>query len=87
MASFLVEVYTPATGPSGEVERRIRMATTEVTRAGTPVRYLRSIFVRDDEMCLYLFEAGAPEAVREVSVQAGISAIRIVEAHESLHAR
>jgi hypothetical protein len=83
MTSFLVEVYTPATGPNGEIERRIRATCTELTRAGTPVRYLRSIFVSEDEMCLYLFKAEAAEAVREASVQAGISAVRIVEALET----
>jgi hypothetical protein len=34
-------------------------------------------------MCLYLFKAEAAEAVREASVQAGISAVRIVEALET----
>jgi hypothetical protein len=82
MASFLVEVYTPAAAASAEIERRLRVASAQLTRAGTPVRYLRSIFVPEDETCFYLLEARAVEAVREASVQAGISAARIVEAHE-----
>jgi hypothetical protein len=80
MASFLVEVYAPATAASAAIERRLRVASAELTRAGTPVRHLRSIFVPEDETCFYLLEAGAVEAVREASVQAGISAARIVEA-------
>jgi uncharacterized protein DUF4242 len=87
MSSFLVEVYTPAAGPGGEVENRIRMASAELTRAGTPVRYVRSIFVPDDELCFYLFEAGSPEPVREASVRAGISAVRIVEAQSTSERR
>jgi hypothetical protein len=82
MASFLVEAYTPATASIREIERRARAAAAELTRAGTPIRYVRSIFVREDEICFYVFEAAASETVREASARAGLAAGRIVEAHE-----
>jgi hypothetical protein len=80
--SFLVEIYAPATGAIAAIERRILAASTELTQAGTPVRYVRSIFVPEDEICLYLFEADTSDSVREATVRAGISALRIVEALE-----
>ena len=82
MTSFLVETYTPAAESLGDATARIRLAVTELSQAGTPVRYLRSIFVPADEMCLYLFEAPSAEAVREASERAGLLPGRIVEAVE-----
>lgn len=82
MTSFLVETYAPAAIAHADAEARARLAAAELARAGTPVRYIRSIFVPGDEMCLYLFEAPSAEAVREASEGAGIVPERIVEAVE-----
>lgn len=82
MTSFLVETYAPAAIALADVEARARLEAVELARAGTPVRYIRSIFVPGDEMCLYLFEAPSGEAVREASERAGLVPERIVEAVE-----
>ena len=81
MTSFLAEVYAPAAARIADIATRARAAAEEASRAGTPVRYLRSMFVPQDEMCFHLLEAGSAEAVREVIGRAGFSPDRIVEAH------
>ena len=50
--SFLVETYAPATTLVTDIEALVRHAS-----AGTAVRYARSIFVPEDEVCFHLFEA------------------------------
>jgi Protein of unknown function (DUF4242) len=80
--SFLVETYAPSSVARADVETRARRAAAELARTGIPVRYVRSIFVPEDEMCLYLFEARSADAVREASERAGIAPERIVEAIE-----
>lgn len=82
MTSFLVETYAPSAIALADAEARARLAAVELARSGTPVHYIRSIFVPGDEMCLYLFEAPSAEAVREASERAGLSPGRIVEAVE-----
>ncbi len=80
MTSFLVEAYTPTAAALSEIETRARLASVELQREGTPVRYVRSILIPGDETCLHLFQGPSVEAVREASERAGFSAQRIVEA-------
>jgi hypothetical protein len=80
--SFLVETYAPTAITLADAETRARHAAVELAKSGTPVRYVRSIFIPGDEMCLYLFEAPSAEAVREASELAGLAPERIVEAVE-----
>jgi Protein of unknown function (DUF4242) len=82
VAEFLVELYVSRTDTVG-AERgaeRARLAAEELTREGTPVRYLRSIFVPEDETCFYLCEAASLEVVRETARRADLSFERIAEA-------
>jgi hypothetical protein len=51
-----------------------------MTREGQRVRYLRSIFVPEDEICFLLFEAASPELVGKASRRAELAYERIVEA-------
>ena len=81
MAEFLLEFYvsrTAAAGPWPDAERT-RLAAVELTREGTPVRYLRSIFVPEDETCFLLLEAGSAEAVREAARRATLPFERLAE--------
>jgi hypothetical protein len=75
-----VEAYAPGTTDLAEVEERAREAASTLTLAGTPVRYVRTIFVREDETCFHLFEAASAESVREAARRALLSPQRIVEA-------
>jgi Protein of unknown function (DUF4242) len=69
MAEFLVELYLSRIG--GEAVDRAalsaRRAAEQLTSAGRAVRYLRAIFVPDDESCFLLFEAAAADHVREAA--------------------
>lgn len=77
MAQFLVEGYLPRLDADGraDIVARVRAAAEE---AG--VRYLRSIFVPDDETCFHLFVGASVDAVRLATERAEIRCHRIVEA-------
>ena len=77
MKCFLVESYTPRSAAIGEIEARARRAAGD-----TPVRYVRSIFVRTDEICFHLLDAPEAGDVGDVMRAAGIAAQRIVEVDE-----
>jgi hypothetical protein len=81
VAEYLVELYIPRTEilAAGRSAARTRLAAEQMTREGTPVRYLRSIFVPDDETCFFLCEAASVEAVRETARRAALSFERIAE--------
>jgi hypothetical protein len=81
VAEFLVELYVSRTD-SGAVESdaaRARLAAEELTREGTPVRYLRSIFVPEDETCFSLYEAASADGVREVARRAELRFEHVAE--------
>ena len=81
MPQYLVEVYHPKTRPdeAPRAAERVRTAAEALTLGGVPVRCVRAHFVRQDETCLYLFEAAVAGAVREACRRAGIAGDRIVE--------
>ncbi len=81
MPEFLVECFVSranavAVDADSEAARR---AAESVTREGTKVRFLRSIFVPEDETCFYLYEAGSADAVREAAGRAGLAFERVAE--------
>jgi hypothetical protein len=79
---FLVELYISCAEPDGVRRRaeRVRKAAVELTAAGTPVRFLRSIFVPAEETCLFLFEAASMDAVREAARRAALRLDHVAEA-------
>ena len=82
MAQYLVELYV-SREERAAVDlgvRRARVAAAELTREGTPVRHVRSIFVPEDETCFFLYEAESADAVREAARRAGLVFERIAEA-------
>jgi len=78
MKSFLVESYTPRSAVLGEIEARARHASD-----GTGVQYVRSIFVRRDEICFHLLDGPSAADVGEVMRASGIGAQRIVEVDDA----
>jgi len=82
MVQYLVELYV-SRGESAAVHAgvtRALVAAAELTGEGTPVRYVRSIFVPEDETCFVLFEAESAHAVREAARRAEIVFERIAVA-------
>lgn len=79
---FLLEVYVSRTDPEAVAAgaRNARRAADELRREGTQVRYLRSIFVPEDETCFYLYEAARAEHVGDAARRADIPFARISEA-------
>jgi hypothetical protein len=79
MPEFLIELYVSRTD-AGSLERdteRARLAAEELHRQGGSVRYLRSIFVPEDETCFLLYEAASAEAVREAVLRARLPVDRV----------
>jgi hypothetical protein len=74
VTSFLVESYTPAAASTAQIEASARRAAS-----GTSVRYVRSIFVPDDEICFHLLQATSADSVEAVIRAAGIDHQRIME--------
>ena len=85
MAEFLLECYVRRTDGAAveRGEERARVAAEELTREGTQIRFLRSIFVPEDETSFYLCEAASVEAVRELAKRAALPFERVLEAAAS----
>ena len=78
---FVVEFYasrTDARAVAGHADRA-RASGEELARQGTPVRYVRSLFVPDDETCFFLFEAQSAAAVQQAALDADLPFERVVE--------
>lgn len=82
MAEFIVELYISRGGTDAAKRsaQRARLAAEGLTRDGTPVHYLRSIFVPEDETCLVLYEAASADAVLEATQLAALRIERVAEA-------
>jgi len=79
---FMAELYVPRADETGaeRLAGLVRAAAEELTREGTPVRFLRSIFVPDDETCFVLCEAPGVDAVYLTEKRASVRFARISEA-------
>jgi Protein of unknown function (DUF4242) len=82
VAEYLLETYVSRTGAEGvsACAERARRAAKRLTGQGTPVRFVRTVFVPEDETCFYLYEAASEEVVREAARSADLRIERIVEA-------
>lgn len=59
---------------------RVEAAVRATATGGEQIRYLRSIFVPDDESCLLLIEAPSVAAVERLLVRAELTSIRVAYA-------
>jgi hypothetical protein len=78
---YLVEVFLPRSRANelAAAKERVRAATTRVSRGDGEVRYVRAIYVPEDETCFYVFDASSADLVAEVSGLAGLPGGRVVE--------
>ena len=78
---YLVETYL-ARGRARERaarERRARSAAEDLTDGRTRVRFDRSIYVPEDEICFFLFDAPSGRDAALVTERAELDSIRVVE--------
>jgi hypothetical protein len=83
MQTYLVETYLPR-GRASELRASV-MRLSSAFGAPAPagdVRYVRSTFVPEDEVCFHVFEATSAEAVRRVEASSSLTFDRIVLAEE-----
>jgi hypothetical protein len=83
--SYLVETYL-ARGRAGERaarDRRARSAAEELTKGTSRVRLDRSIYVPEDEICFFVFDAPSSRDVALVAQRAELEPTRVVEAFSS----
>ena len=82
MRDFVGEQYLPAV--EGELVTRwaaaAREAAEQLTSEGTPVDYVRSIFIPEDETCIHLYRAESIEAVRAAAARASLRLDRLAQA-------
>lgn len=82
MEEYLLESYVPRTGADTlrDVAAHARSTAKAMTEEGTPVRYVRSIFLAEDEVCFHVYEAPSAEAASEAGRRAGIAFERVIAA-------
>lgn len=85
MPLYLAELYRASAGSGdlAEAAARARAAASAMTRAGTRVRYVRSVFIPADETWFLLYDASTAADVLEAAGKAGIRLERVVEAIET----
>src|SRR5262245_8740467 len=86
VAMFVIETYLSRARASdlevvtGRLRDAIAALTIDPAGTDSPVRWLHSYFLAEDEMCLHVVEAVSVEAAVRVSDAAGLIAERVVEA-------
>jgi hypothetical protein len=75
---FLAELFTEADDVDGRTV--LVQRARDAAHASADVRFVRSIFVPDDEMCFLVFEADSAAAVAFLAEQAALPIDRVVRA-------
>ena len=81
LARYTVEVRRPQGGWAElrQATARARKVAEEMHGAGEPVRFLRSIFVPEDDACFFLYEGPTAEAVRDAASRAELGPEQVRE--------
>jgi hypothetical protein len=83
--SYLIETYL-ARADAADRDRRERQAhraAEELTHRQSRVCFERSIYVPEDEICFFVFDAPSSRLAALVAQRAGLDPIRVVEASPS----
>ena len=82
MPRYMVERYLPGFTNEQVVAAATaaKITTAQMTSEGTPIRYLRSVFVPGEDKCFCMFEGPSAEKVLEANDRAGLPYERVVEA-------
>jgi hypothetical protein len=77
---YLVESYVSPVGAHiEEIDERAQRAADELAAEGAAIRFLRSILVPEDEMCVLHYDAPSGELAIEAARRAGMTSDRVVE--------
>ena len=76
---YTVELRLPQAGWTDvqEAAARAREASEQMRREGEGVRFLRSVFVPEDEACFFLYEGPSAESVRTAALRANLGVRRV----------
>jgi Nickel responsive protein SCO4226-like len=76
LARYTVELDRPDGGWATlqRASEQARQAAEQMRREGTPVRFLRSIFVPEDDTCFFLYEAPTAADARSAARRAQLTA-------------
>jgi hypothetical protein len=76
---FTVELRLPDAGWADvqEAAARARQVTEQMRREGKRVRFLRSIFVPEDDACFFLYEGPSAQSVRAAAHRAKLGVRRV----------
>jgi hypothetical protein len=82
MPEFVAEQYFPRTDVAGACRagREARRAAERLAREGAQLEFVRSIFVPEDETCMFIYEADSLETVRVAGERCALAFDRIVQA-------
>jgi Protein of unknown function (DUF4242) len=81
--TYLLELYLRrgvSLSSAAEDARRVQAASA---LAGGGLRYVRTLFVAEDETCFHVFEAPSRDAVVEAASRAGLESARVTEAAQN----
>lgn len=79
MARYTVEVLATARDGLETQVDRVREAVEVLAADGVRVRYLSSLYMPGDELCLHVLDGPSSEAVETAALHAGLDPIRVVE--------
>jgi hypothetical protein len=81
MKTFLVELHLPAGDATAlaAAGERARSAAEELTREGSPVRWVRSVYVPEDGSCFVVMEGASLAAIGEAGRRAELDCQQITE--------
>lgn len=79
LTRYTVELRLPRAGWADleEAVTRARQASEQLRREGEQVRFLRSIFVPEDDACFFLYEGASAHTVRTAALRADLGVRRI----------
>lgn len=88
MPEFVAEQYFSRTDAAGarRTARAARDAAEQLAREGTAVEFVRSIFVPEDETCIFVYVADSLATVRMAAERAALAFEHIAQAATEMEA-
>jgi hypothetical protein len=81
-STYILELFRPRASSDTleQMAERVCASADAAREAGADVRYLRTLFLPEDETCFFVFSAPSSESVRRACEHAGIASGRVVAA-------